>query len=36
LGANVHPSFHSATTHDHFTAEGAAPTRLVELFFFDV
>jgi hypothetical protein len=27
---------HSATTYDHFTAEGTAPTRLVQLFFFDI
>jgi hypothetical protein len=28
--------FHSATTYDHFNADGAAPTRLVQLFFFDI
>lgn len=28
--------FHSATTYDHFTEDGAAPTRLVQLFFFDI
>jgi hypothetical protein len=28
--------FHSATTYDHFTADGSAPTRLVQLFFFDI
>lgn len=28
--------FHSATTYDHFSAEGTAPTRLVQLFFFDI
>jgi hypothetical protein len=28
--------FHSATTYDHFTADGTAPTRLVQLFFFDI
>jgi Family of unknown function (DUF6445) len=28
--------FHSATTYDHFNAEGTAPTRLVQLFFFDI
>jgi hypothetical protein len=28
--------FHSATTYDHFTADSSAPTRLVQLFFFDV
>lgn len=28
--------FHSATSYDHFSAAGAAPTRLVQLFFFDV
>ena len=28
--------FHSATTYDHFTANGTAPTRLVQLFFFDI
>ena len=28
--------FHSATTYDHFTAGGTAPTRLVQLFFFDI
>ncbi len=27
---------HSATSYDHFTAEGTAPTRLVQLFFFDI
>ena len=28
--------FHSATTYDHFTTEGDAATRLVQLFFFDI
>jgi hypothetical protein len=28
--------FHSATTYDHFSAGGTAPTRLVQLFFFDI
>lgn len=28
--------FHSATTYEHFNAEGTAPTRLVQLFFFDI
>lgn len=28
--------FHSATSYDHFNADGAAPTRLVQLFFFDI
>lgn len=28
--------FHSATTYDHFSADGTAPTRLVQLFFFDI
>jgi hypothetical protein len=28
--------FHSATTYDHFNADAAAPTRLVQLFFFDI
>ena len=28
--------FHSATTYDHFTADGSARTRLVQLFFFDI
>jgi len=28
--------FHSATTYDHFIADGTAPTRLVQLFFFDI
>jgi Family of unknown function (DUF6445) len=28
--------FHSATTYDHFTTNGTAPTRLVQLFFFDI
>jgi hypothetical protein len=28
--------FHSAITYDHFTADGSAPTRLVQLFFFDI
>jgi hypothetical protein len=28
--------FHSATTYDHFSADGTAATRLVQLFFFDV
>jgi hypothetical protein len=28
--------FHSATTYDHFAEGGAAPTRLVQLFFFDI
>ena len=28
--------FHSATTYDYFTADGSAPTRLVQLFFFDI
>ena len=28
--------FHSATTYDHFTTNGAAPIRLVQLFFFDI
>jgi hypothetical protein len=28
--------FHPATTYDHFTADGSAPTRLVQLFFFDI
>jgi hypothetical protein len=28
--------FHSATTYDHFNDDGAAPTRLVQLFFFDI
>jgi Family of unknown function (DUF6445) len=28
--------FRSATTYDHFTADGSAPTRLVQLFFFDI
>jgi hypothetical protein len=27
---------HSATSYQHFSDEGAAPTRLVQLFFFDV
>ena len=27
---------HSATTYDHFTTDGTAPTRLVQLFFFDI
>jgi len=27
---------HSATTYDHFTADGTALTRLVQLFFFDI
>lgn len=27
---------HSATTYDHFSANGTAPTRLVQLFFFDI
>jgi len=27
---------HSATTYNHFTADGTAPTRLVQLFFFDI
>ena len=28
--------FHSATTYEHFSADAAAPTRLVQLFFFDI
>jgi hypothetical protein len=28
--------FHSATTYDHFTADGCSPKRLVQLFFFDI
>lgn len=28
--------FHSATTYDHFTTDRTAPTRLVQLFFFDI
>lgn len=28
--------FHSATTYDHFSIDGTAPARLVQLFFFDV
>lgn len=28
--------FHSATTYEHFTVNDTAPTRLVQLFFFDV
>jgi hypothetical protein len=27
---------HSATTYDHFNAEGTAPTPLAQLFFFDI
>jgi hypothetical protein len=27
---------HSATSYDHFNADGTAPTRLVQLFFFDI
>jgi hypothetical protein len=27
---------HSATTYDHSSADGTAPTRLMQLFFFDI
>jgi hypothetical protein len=36
LGIRDAALFHSATTYDHVTADGSAPTRLVQLIFFDI